>query len=322
MNTPNHATRRNRRGVLGWSPSRTALLLVAASLVAVASLLISGCSSGAGSGGAGPDNSKALEGKGWQATEIAGATGLVAAKETEVTAQFAAGSLSGFGGVNRYTASCKTQAGDQITISPPAATQMAGPKKAMAQEHAYFLALTKATKYTVSADSLTLMDVNGDTVVRYAVAQPTALVGTKWEALAYDNGKGGLKPLARSSAITAIFGRNGSLTGNATINTYSTTYTISGDVMSIDAKVVATTIGGPAGLMRQEDAYLEALPKTAIYAIEGDELCARDLPGQMVLKRVSMYQIASASLRATSTRATLAPRWRPRRRLVASWCEA
>jgi hypothetical protein len=36
-------------------------------------------------------------------------------------------------------------------------------------------------------------------------------------------------------------------------------------------------------------------------------------------ERVSMYQIASANLRATSMRATLAPRWRPRRRLVASW---
>jgi hypothetical protein len=32
--------------------------------------------------------------------------------------------------------------------------------------------------------------------------------------------------------------------------------------------------------------------------------------------RVSMYQIASVSLRASSICATLAPRWRPRRRLV------
>ena len=32
--------------------------------------------------------------------------------------------------------------------------------------------------------------------------------------------------------------------------------------------------------------------------------------------RVSMYQIASVSLRASSIRATFAPRWRPRRRLV------
>ena len=252
--------------------SRCAPSLVAAGLFALALLVGSGCSSGA-------DNSKALEGKVWKATEIAGVTTVLAGKGAEVSAAFAAGELSGSGGVNRYTATYVAQAGDLIEISQPAATLMAGTPEATAQEQAYFAALTKATKFAVTADSLTLIDDQGATLVRYAVVQPTALEGAAWRALAYNNGKGGLQSLAASSAITATFGSDGSLAGDAGVNRYSTTYTTSGDAMSIAAQIVSTQMAGPADLMRQEAAYLAALPRTATYTIEGDELWLRDSSG-------------------------------------------
>ena len=260
----------------GWTVtrfgSRSALAMVAVGLVALVSLVSSGCSSSA-------DNSAALEGKIWKASEIAGVTTVLTDKGTEVTAAFAAGKLSGSGGVNRYTATYEAQAGDKITISQPAATMMAGPPAAMAQEKAYFAALAKATTFAVTSDALTLTDDQGTTLVRYAVVQPTTLTGTEWDALAYNNGKGALQSLAASSAITATFGADGSLAGNASINQYSTTYTTSGDTMSIDAKIISTQMAGPEDLMQQEAAYLAALPKTATYTIEGDELWLRDSSG-------------------------------------------
>jgi heat shock protein HslJ len=262
---------------------RSSRSIVAAGLFALALLVSSGCSSGAGSSAnpssTGADNGKALEGMVWKATEIAGVTTVLAEKGAEVTAAFAAGELSGSGGVNRYTAAYETKAGDLIQIAQPAATLMAGPPESMAQEQAYFAALTRATKFAVTADSLTLMDDQGATLVRYAVVQPTALEGTEWDALAYNNGKGALQSLAKSSAITAKFGSDGSLAGNATVNQYSTTYTTAGDAMSIDAKIVSTRMAGPEDLMQQEAAYLAALPKTATYTIEGDELWLRDSSG-------------------------------------------
>ncbi|GEM_PF-1229490 len=270
---------------------RSSLPIVAVGLIALASLIGSGCSSGAGSS-AGPsstgaDNSKALEGKVWKATEIAGVTTVLADKGTEVTAVFAAGELAGSGGVNRYAAAYETQAGDGIKISQPAATLMAGLPEAMTQEQAYFAALTKATKFAVTAESLTLMDDQGTTLVRYAVVQPTALEGTEWHALAYNNGKDGLQLLAASSAITANFGSDGSLAGNATINQYSTAYTTSGDAMSIDEKIRSTQMAGPADQMQQEAAYLAALPRTATFTIEGDELWLRDSSGAALAQYVA-----------------------------------
>jgi len=156
---------------------------------------------------------------------------------------------------------------------------MAGPPEAMAQEQAYFAALTRATQYAVTADSLTLLDDQGATLVRYAVVQPVTLEGAAWDALAYNNGKGALQSLAADSAITATFGSDGRLAGNAGINQYSTTYATTGDAMTIDATIVSTKIAGPEDLMRQEASYLAALPETATYTIEGDELWLRDSTG-------------------------------------------
>jgi heat shock protein HslJ len=277
MDVRRHAHRHSVRSAATRCRRRAALSLVAVGLVALAPLAVSGCSSGSGSAGA--DDSKALEAGVWKATEIAGVTSVLTAKGTEVTASFAAGQLSGSGGVNRYTATYETQAGDLITISQPAATLMAGSDEAMAQEQAYFAALTQAKKYTVTADSLTLTDDQGTVLVRYAVVQPTALEGTEWDALAYNNGKDALQSLVASSAITATFGPDGRLAGNASINQYSTTYSTADDTMSIDAQIVTTQMAGPEDLMQQEAAYLAALPKTATYTIEGDELWLRDSGG-------------------------------------------
>ena len=156
---------------------------------------------------------------------------------------------------------------------------MAGPPAAMDQEQAYFGALEKATGFTVSKDSLTLTDDQGAVLVRYEAQQPTALEGTTWDALAYNNGKQALVSLAASSSITAVFGGDGVLSGDASVNTYRTGYTTSGETMTIDAAIATTRKAGAEELMRQEAAYLAALPQTATYSIEGDDLWLRDADG-------------------------------------------
>ena len=106
---------------------------------------------------------------------------------------------------------------------------MAGPEEAITQEAALLRGAAEGGGVlTVTADSLTLLADQGVTLVRYTAVQPTTLEGTEWDALAYNNGKGALQSLAASSAITATFGTDGSLAGNASINQYSTSYTTSG----------------------------------------------------------------------------------------------
>jgi heat shock protein HslJ len=138
----------------------------------------------------------------------------------------------------------------------------------------------------VTTDSLELRDGAGEVLVTYQLVEPTPLTGTEWQATAYNNGRGGLQSLAADSTITAVFGEDGTLSGNASINQYNTAYVISTEqvggsdgTMTIDAAIVTTKMAGPEELMTQEAAYLTALPETATYTVDGSELWLRDADG-------------------------------------------
>jgi heat shock protein HslJ len=250
-------------------------LIAGASVLALIAGVVVGCG-----GGSTADDSKALGGKGWKAVEIAGVTDVSTAKGSASTAAFEAGTIAGSGGVNRYTGPYTTGPGNTIEIGNLASTQMAGDPALMAQEQAYFAALAKAAKYTVTDKALTLTDDGGKTMVKFEAVEPTSLTATEWQATAYNNGKGALQSLAADSTITAKFGEDGSLAGNASVNQYSTKYTVSGkDQMTIDAQIVTTKMAGPDNLMAQEAAYLAALPNVATYTVDGDELWLRDKDG-------------------------------------------
>ena len=261
-----------------WNASKVTLVIVAG-VCLIGALAVTGCGADASSEEGGGDDVGLLEAADWQATEIAGQAALSGAEAADVTAVFAAGELSGSGGVNRYSATYEIGADGAITISTPAATLMAGPPAAMEQEQAYFAALEQVAGFSVTADSLTLTDDQGAVLVQFEARQRTALQGTTWQALAYNNGRQALVGLEESSAITAVFGDDGSLTGDASVNSYTTGYTTSGETMSIDAAIATTKMAGPEKLMRQEAAYLAALPETATYSIEGDDLWLRDADG-------------------------------------------
>jgi heat shock protein HslJ len=255
--------------------------LAAACLVALIALAAA-CGSTPGSSETSPASSSALVGPVWKATEVAGTAVPSGDAATEITAVFADGQVSGSGGVNRYNAGYETQSPDGISIGTIASTQMAGPSAAMKQEAAFFAALAKVSSYAVTADSLTLADDQGTTLARFDSVQPTALQDTEWHALAYNNGKDALVGITAAGDITAVFAANGTLSGNASVNRYSTTYTTSGASMTIDAAIATTKMAGDDKLMKQEAAYLAALPTTATYTIEGDELWLRDASGAAV----------------------------------------
>jgi heat shock protein HslJ len=144
-----------------WNASKVTLVIVAGTCL-IGALAVAGCSSSYGSSEErGDDDVMLLESVDRQATEIGGQAALSGADAAEVTAIFAAGELSGSGGVNRYSATYEPGADGAITVSQAAATLMAGPPAAMEQEQAYFAALEQATGFSASADSLTLIDDQG-----------------------------------------------------------------------------------------------------------------------------------------------------------------
>ncbi len=205
--------------------------------------------------------------------------------DTSITAQFTAdGKVSGSAGCNQYVGRY-TVSGDSIQVSSPlASTRMACPQEVMDQESAYLKALGEAKTYTVREDQLTLADANKTVVATYE-AQSQDLAGTSWEALACNNGKQAVTSVLAGSTITADFGKDGTLSGNASCNDYSGSYTATGNQISI-GPLASTRMfcNDPAGVMDQEAQYLAALETAATYQIEGTVLELRTKDGALAVQ--------------------------------------
>jgi heat shock protein HslJ len=247
-------------------------------VLCVALLAVSGCTPQAQNISA-PAGGGGLTGKVWAISQLNGKSLLPG---SGITAEFSAdGKVSGSSGCNRYSGSYTTS-GDTITFSSPmAATMMACDQAVMDQETAYLKDLGDAKTYSVQGDQLTLSGAGKSALVVYN-AQSQDLAGTSWEAVGYNNGKQAVTSVLAGTTLSADFGKDGNLSGNAGCNTYSGPYKVTGNQITIGP--LASTrkaCADPAGVMEQETQYLEALQTAATYQMEGNSLELRTKDGAL-----------------------------------------
>ena len=85
-----------------------------------------------------------------------------------LTLSFNNGVASGSSGVNTYAGSYTVSTGDgKLTFSGIASTKMTGPAALMTQETKYLNALSQTALYTLSGETLTLKDANGNTLLTF-----------------------------------------------------------------------------------------------------------------------------------------------------------
>jgi heat shock protein HslJ len=203
---------------------------------------------------------------------------------SSISAQFTAGGkVSGSAGCNQY-AGTYTTSGNTIKISSPlASTMMACSQELMEQESAYLKALGEVKTFTVTGDQLALNDASKKSALVYK-AQSQDLAGTSWEVIGYNNGKQAVTSVLLNTTITASFGKDGNLTGNAGCNDYNGPYTVNGKQITIGP--LASTrkaCTDPAGVMEQEAQYLAALETAATWQIEGNGLELRTKDGALAV---------------------------------------
>ena len=181
------------------------------------------------------------------------------------------GTVSGSDGCNLLNTTY-TQDGSSLTFSQSgASTLMACPETIMAQATAFATALGTTNSFTMTETALTLQ--SGDQVLATFVVNPTNLTDTTWEVVSYNNGREAVVGLILGTEISANFGVEGDLTGNAGCNQYFTSFTA--DIGAITIGTTGSTMRfceEPAGIMEQESAYLAALESAATYSIRGDSL--------------------------------------------------
>ena len=213
----------------------------------------------------------ALEGTPWV---LASGLDVEGWEEAAPSATFEDGRVAGSTGCNRYTGPY-TLDGELLALGPLAVTLMACPPPRDAVERAYVAALERVAGWRVEDGGLSLLDASGDELLRFA---PATLSG-KWVVTAFLRGNGVSSTLA-DTEITLAFGDDGMLVGSGGCNVYRAPYTADGGALEIaEPFTTRKACLEPEGVMAQEAAYLEALPKAVRYRLDGgmlDLLTAED----------------------------------------------
>ena len=232
---------------------------------------------------------RSLEGTTWVLDAYLSTEGVLvsALADGEATATFQAGEVGGNASCNSYFGTYEIR-DDKLTVNMGGMTEMyCVPEELMAQERDFLTAMDQAASYLIAEDKLQIEDLSGAPILTFSAQMPAPLVGTLWQLTSYDNGTGGVSSLLRDTEITAIFDDEGTMSGSAGCNNYSTAYEVSGDRLTVGP--VASTMmmcPGPDGIMDQESAYLAALQSAATYQIEGNQLTILNAQGGRVLSYV------------------------------------
>lgn len=265
----------NREVVRGKEQIRMRVLTKACLLV-VGLLTLVAC----GPAGAPVVASIDLAGTSWVLSSLGGDLPLSGAT---VTLQFGEdGTAAGSDGCNRFSTSF-TQEGYDLTIDQPAAsTMMACLEPVMDQSVAYMAALERTTGFTATERQLILQD--GNQILATFVASSQNLVGTAWEVTAFNNGREAVVGVLLGTDISANFGGDGKVSGNAGCNDYFASFAVDGDAIEIEqAGSTLRLCVDPAGVMEQEAEYLAALASAATYNIEGNMLQMRTAADQLAV---------------------------------------
>ena len=98
------------------------------------------------------------------------------------------------------------------------------------------------------------------------------------------------------STVTAEFTEDGKVGGSAGCNSYSGSYTVSGNSIEFTQSMASTMMACEELIMAQETAYFQALAAAKSFVIEGDQLTLNDGGG----KALATYKAQSQSLDGTS----------------------
>lgn len=217
-----------------------------------------------------------LEGTLWKLEAIAGAA---VVPDSLATALFADGQVSGNASCNNFFGAYQLD-GNNLTITTGGSTMMACQPDLMDQEAAYLAALGQTASYEISGAALTLKDANGAAILSFTAFISPPLVGTNWNVLSYNNGKGGLTSPLAGTEITLLFAGDGTVSGAAGCNNYTGSYTVDGSAISISPLAMTRMMcAEPEGVMDQEFAFTNALQQAATFAIAGSDLTLIDASG-------------------------------------------
>jgi heat shock protein HslJ len=220
-----------------------------------------------------------LEGTAWTLSSLPGHE---PGSTSAPTLRFEDGRASGSDGCNRYAMPYALEGGRLDLSGPAMSTEMACAPEVMQRAAAYLAALRGSTGYRVKDGQLELLGEDGRVRLTLA-AQSQTLAGTSWRASGINNGKGGVTSVVLGSEVTIAFGPDGRASGSAGCNSFTAGYETSALQVRFTAPASTRRMCASEEVMRQEQAFLAALPTVATMRIEGDRLELRRADGALAV---------------------------------------
>jgi len=229
---------------------------------------------------------RSLEGTIWVLESYLNSEGVLVGPmpDSRATANFQEGQVGGNASCNSYFGSYELGSDGKLIIGALGMTEMyCMPDELMAQESDFLAALGLSASYLITEDNLQIEDTDGKEILVFSALKPAPLVGPLWQLSSFIDNETARSVLANTE-ITATFDEEGKLGGSSGCNSYSTTYEVPGDRMSIPGPIASTMMMCPApGVMEQEGEYLAALELVSSYAVEAQQLTLYNPQGQAIL---------------------------------------
>jgi heat shock protein HslJ len=263
---------------------RTPLVVILASIA----VLAAACSSSSPSGGtvtsapaSAASSASTLAGTAWTLASYADSAGNPVTATTPPQAGALVfgtdGTVTGSTGCNQFQGTY-TQQGSALTITPGPTTLVACTGPVALQETAMLQALPEVASFD-SGPGLELSDSTGAALLAYT-ASPSSLAGTSWQATGINNGKQAVVGDSGTAKVTATFGADGTLSGSGGCNTYSATYTTSGEsTIAIGPAAATMKACEPQSVMDTEQQYFAALANSTTFQLDANSLTLRDSSG-------------------------------------------
>ena len=219
-----------------------------------------------------------LEGTGWALQQLA-----VDATLTEVPSDVAAtlylqdGQASGDAGCNTFSGDYSID-GDALTFGPMMSTMMICEGEKASTEAAYLAGFPFVASYSLDGDALSLLDGSGDPVMTYAAVAAQPIAGS-WVVTSYNSNRSDMAPPITGSLLTAVFGADGTIEGNAGCNQFSGPYTTDGDGIAIGPMASTLVACASSELQDQEAQYLALLMASNTWSLDGGVLELQDTTG-------------------------------------------
>jgi heat shock protein HslJ len=262
------------------------LPVLAGAMILIPFLLFTGCTAQ----GPGPR----LEGTGWTLTGyLHNGTLVPPVPGTTITLDFGTeDKISGSAGCNHYFASYEVK-GTGITIGQAGSTEMyCSDPGVMDQESTYLALLTRSKTISVEGEHLTLSGEQGALILTFAKTVPPKqqpLVGTNWTLESFHTGDAVSSVLA-GTKITAVFNKEGSITGSAGCNQYFASYNVTGTSLQVSQVGSTKMACGAPGVMQQESSYLTLISQAKTFTLKGDRLTLADTKGAAMLSFLASDQ--------------------------------